>query len=122
MTTPLPPDFADLIVSLNEAKVDYMLVGGYAVMAHGYVRATQDIDIWVRPTVENAQRVLIALDAFGMPPGITLETLSKIDGDPPTGFRFGRPPFAVDLWNPSAVQKLAAGEKGTPRTNGRSVV
>jgi len=97
VTNPLPPDFADLIVCLNQANADYMLVGGYAVMAHGHVRATQDIDIWVRASPNNAQRVLEALQAFGMPPGLTIDTLSKADGPPPTGFRFGLPPFAVDL-------------------------
>jgi hypothetical protein len=39
----LPPDFADLFVCLNEAGADYMLIGGYAVMVHGYLRATQDL-------------------------------------------------------------------------------
>lgn len=74
-----------------------MLVGGYAVMAHGHIRATQDIDVWVRPTPDNARRVLKALQAFGMPPGLSLEVLEKVEGEPPTGFRFGRPPIAVDL-------------------------
>lgn len=98
MNTPsLPPDFVDLFVCLEQAGVEYMLVGGYAVMVHGYLRTTQDLDVWVRPTAENAARVLAALDAFGLPPGLNLDILSVADGDPPTGFRFGRSPFAVDL-------------------------
>lgn len=95
--TELPADFADLFQCLNEAGADYMLVGGYAVMIHGHLRMTQDLDIWVRATDENATRVLAALDAFGMPPGIGVEDLNSADGTPPTGFRFGRPPFAVDV-------------------------
>lgn len=94
---PLAPDFADLFACLNEAKADYMVVGGYAVMAHGHIRATRDLDIWVRPTRANARRVLAALEEFGMPPGLSLDVLAEIDGPPPTGFRFGRPPMAVDL-------------------------
>jgi hypothetical protein len=93
----LPPDFADLFVCLNDAGAEYMLVGGYAVMTYGYLRATQDLDVWVRPSPENAARVMEAMRAFGMPPGLTLEDLASIDGEPPTGFRFGRKPMAVDL-------------------------
>jgi hypothetical protein len=44
----LPRDFADLILCLNDAGVDYMLVGGYAVVAHGFLRTTQDFDVWLR--------------------------------------------------------------------------
>lgn len=93
----LPPDFADLLECLNEARVDYMLIGGYAVMAHGYLRATQDLDIWVRATPDNAERAMAAMDAFGLPPGLSKDDLARVEGPPPTGFRFGRPPFAVDL-------------------------
>jgi len=93
----LPPDFADLFVCLNEAGVDYMLVGGYAVMIHGYLRTTQDLDVWVRPTADNAARVIEAMRVFGMPPGLSAEDLARVEGEPPTGFRFGRSPFAVDL-------------------------
>ena len=95
--TRLPPDFADLFVCLAEAEVEYMLVGGYAVMAHGYLRATQDLDVWVRASPDNAARVLEAMEAFGMPPGLTLDDLAQTEGTPPTGFRFGRRPLAVDL-------------------------
>lgn len=97
VTGRLPPDFADLFMCLNEAGADYMLVGGYAVNAYGYVRATEDLDIWVRPSPENAARVIAAMKSFGMPPGLRADDLAKIDGEPPTGFRFGRRPLAVDL-------------------------
>jgi hypothetical protein len=92
----LPQDFADLISCLNEAEVDYMLVGGYAVVAHGFMRTTQDFDVWLRADRTNAERVMIAMGAFGGP-GIPIGALERVDGEPPTGFRFGRPPFAVDL-------------------------
>lgn len=69
MTAPrLPPDFADLLTCLNEAKVEYMIIGGYAVMVHGYLRATQDLDVWVRPSPDNAARVIAAMEAFGISP------------------------------------------------------
>jgi hypothetical protein len=93
----LPLDFADLFACLNDAGAEYMLVGGYAVMTYGYLRATQDLDVWVRASPENATRVMAAMQAFGMPPGLAFDDLAGIDGPPPTGFRFGRRPFAVDL-------------------------
>ncbi|HLT40398.1 MAG TPA: hypothetical protein VK034_29165 [Enhygromyxa sp.] len=97
MSRRLPPDFADLFACLNEAGADYMLVGGYAVNAYGYIRATEDLDVWVRPSPENAARVMVAMANFGMPPGLRVEDLAQIDGPPPTGFRFGRRPLTVDL-------------------------
>jgi predicted nucleotidyltransferase len=54
-------DLKTVIRSLNENKVDYFLIGGYALFAHGYYRATTDIDILVPPTGEQAKRVIKAL-------------------------------------------------------------
>ena len=51
----------------NAHGVEYLVVGAYALAAHGCVRATGDLDIWVRPTVDNALRVMNALTAFGAP-------------------------------------------------------
>jgi len=114
----LPADFADLLRCLAEAEADYMLVGGYALMAHGYIRATQDLDVWVRPTSDNAARVMSAMKEFGLPPGLSADDLLGGVAPPPTGFRFGRPPFAVDLltsvrgvdfdaaWAGSSVRRL----------------
>jgi hypothetical protein len=59
------PDFRDLLALLNEHKVEYLIVGGYALAFHGAPRFTGDIDIFVRPRQENARRVLQALAAFG---------------------------------------------------------
>ena len=76
----IPPhlnaDYSDMLSALNDAGVEWLLIGGYAVIAHGYPRLTKDIDIWVRPTKENAARVLRALAAFGAPDhGVTIEDL-----------------------------------------------
>ncbi len=54
------PDFCDILSAFNEAGVEYLVVGAYALAAHGLVRATGDIDLWVRPTAENASRVIQA--------------------------------------------------------------
>lgn len=61
-------DFREMIESFNEAEVEYLLVGAYAVAVHGRPRATGDLDLFVRCTPENAQRVAAALAAFGAPP------------------------------------------------------
>jgi hypothetical protein len=63
----LPPDFKDFLRLLNANNVEYLLVGGYAVALHGYVRYTQDIDIWVYISLENAFKVVQTLKDFGFP-------------------------------------------------------
>jgi hypothetical protein len=60
-------DFREIISAFNDGAVDYLVVGAYAVAAHGLPRATGDIDLWIRPTAENAQRTWRALAAFGAP-------------------------------------------------------
>jgi len=52
------PDFRNLLELFNEHKVDYLIVGGYALAFHGAPRYTGDIDIFVRPDQDNAQRVM----------------------------------------------------------------
>jgi len=54
-------DLKLLLRSLNEHAVEYLLIGGYALAAHGYQRATTDIDLLVRATAESGQRVRDAL-------------------------------------------------------------
>jgi hypothetical protein len=53
----LPQDFKELLESLNQHQVKYLLIGGYAVGFHGYGRSTNDIDIVVSDDLENAQRL-----------------------------------------------------------------
>jgi hypothetical protein len=63
----LNQDYRDMLSCLRDEAVEFLLVGAYALAAHGYVRATGDIDLWIRNTAENAQRVLQALQKFGAP-------------------------------------------------------
>ena len=60
-------DFSDLLQCLNGAGARYLIVGGYAVMFHSEPRFTKDLDVWVEPTPENAQKVWDALSTFGAP-------------------------------------------------------
>ncbi len=90
----LNPDFSDMLSALNVEEAEYLLVGGYALAAHGWPRATKDIDLWVRPSAENALRVLRALARFGAP----LEGLEKQDlSRPGTVFQIGVPPRRIDI-------------------------
>ena len=60
-------DFQDFIKALNECNVEYILVGGYAVILHGYSRTTGDMDIWVNRNENNYDKLGLAFAKFGMP-------------------------------------------------------
>ena len=88
------PDFADMLSALSAAGVEYLIVGAHALAAHGVPRATGDLDIWVRPTRENAERTLRALRAFGAPlADLSLDDLIR----PDTVFQIGLPPARIDI-------------------------
>jgi hypothetical protein len=92
------PDFQDFIHALNQAEVKYILIGGYAVILHGYNRSTGDMDIWVERTVENYQRLQEALRNFGMPFfDMTLDNF--LHNEQVDVFRFGKPPASIDIIN-----------------------
>lgn len=63
----LNPDFRDMLSAFSDEQVEYLVVGAYALAAHGLPRATGDIDLWVRRSEENARRVWRALTRFGVP-------------------------------------------------------
>lgn len=88
------PDFRDLLSTFNAHSVEYLVVGAYALAAHGRVRATGDLDLWVRATPDNAARVVNALTKFGAPlHDLTLTDLSH----PGTVFQIGVAPLRVDI-------------------------
>ena len=87
-------DFAEMLSALSEAGAEFLIVGAHALAAHGIARATGDIDIWVKPTQENAERVMRALIAFGAPLlDLTVDDLTKTD----TVFQIGVDPSRVDI-------------------------
>lgn len=65
MATPLPQDFREFLKLCNDHRLEYLLVGGYAVCAHGYVRPTGDLDIWIAIGPANAAKAVETLRAFG---------------------------------------------------------
>ena len=92
----LSRDFIDILSAFSEEKVEYMVVGGYALAFHGYVRGTGDIDLWIRISAENAERVWKALQTFGAP----LFDLNREDlKTPGIVFQMGLPPNRIDIIN-----------------------
>ena len=79
---------------LSGASAEFLVVGAHAVAAHGFVRATKDIDIWIRPTAENADRVWHALVEFGAP----LDQIEPRDLTVPGNvFQIGIDPIRIDI-------------------------
>ena len=88
------PDFKDMLRGLSAAKVDFLIVGAYAVAAHGYPRATGDLDIWIRAEPETAAKVIRALADFGAPlQDLTVDDLSQ----PNVVFQIGVEPSRIDI-------------------------
>jgi hypothetical protein len=90
----LTADFREFLRLLNANRVEYLLVGGYAVGLHGYPRATIDLDVWIRASDENAARVLSSLGAFGFDVP-SLEP--RLFVDPRSIVRLGVPPFRIEV-------------------------
>jgi predicted nucleotidyltransferase len=83
-----------MLLALNDAGVEYLLVGAYALAAHGSPRATGDIDFWVRADIENSKRVWSALISFGAPTSeITVNDFATAD----IVFQIGLPPERIDI-------------------------
>ena len=90
----LNEDYRDILQALADEKVKFLLVGAYALAAHGYPRATMDIDIWVMPAPGNADAVLRALRRFGSPlHNVTKDDFAKED----TVFQIGVAPRRIDI-------------------------
>jgi hypothetical protein len=92
----LPQDFTDLLIELCEANAEFLLVGGWAVILYGHVRATDDMDIFVRPSTANSERVFAALEAFGAPLRAHAVAPAHFarEGD---AYRFGVAPLKVEV-------------------------
>jgi len=87
-------DFRDLLAEFNARNVKFLVVGAHALAAHGHVRATEDLDLWVRPDSENAKKVMEALIAFGAP----LHDLTEEDlTNPGVVFQIGVAPLRIDV-------------------------
>ena len=83
-----------MLLALSDAKIDFLLVGAYAVAAHGHPRATGDLDLWVRPDAETAPKVYRVLAEFGAPlHDLTVDDLAT----PGMVFQIGVEPSRIDI-------------------------
>jgi hypothetical protein len=90
----LNPDFRDILSIFLEESVEFLVIGAYAVAAHGLPRATKDIDLWVRCSSENAPHIIAALTRFGAP----VSGLSEKDFlHPGITFQIGVAPRRIDI-------------------------
>ncbi len=94
MDLELPLDFKEFLKLLNDKGVKYLLIGGYAVAYHGYPRATNDMDVWIAVSADNAKRIVAALREFGFNFNELTEDLflqqNKI-------IRMGNPPMRIEV-------------------------
>ncbi|HET7452903.1 MAG TPA: hypothetical protein VFL12_09190 [Thermoanaerobaculia bacterium] len=87
-------DFVEMLSALSAEGAEYLLVGAHALSVYGIPRSTGDMDLWIRPSAENARRVWRALEAYGAP----LADLSVADlTEPEVVLQFGVPPNRIDI-------------------------
>jgi len=88
------PHFVEILSAFRDAGVEFLVIGAHALAVHGHVRATLDIDLWVKPTLDNAARTWRALERFRAP-------LSKMKledfAEPEVLYQIGLPPSRIDI-------------------------
>jgi hypothetical protein len=112
-------DFEELLKLFNEHKIEYIIVGAYALAFHGVPRFTGDIDVLVHPSPGNAHKILSALDGFGFGSlGLTVEEFQN----PNYVVQLGVPPVRIDIitsitgvsWEEADVGKIQGYYGGVP--------
>jgi len=89
-----PQDFKEFLQLANSAKIEYLVVGGYAVGYHGYPRATGDMDVWIAVKETNAKKLVQVLKEFGFDvPGLTKELFLQRN----KVIRMGNPPMRLEI-------------------------
>lgn len=87
-------DYKDMFLELSAAQADYLVVGAFAMAGHKMPRTTGDLDLWIRPHPQNAEKVWQALARYGAPiETLTLEELSR----PGLFFQIGLVPRRIDI-------------------------
>jgi hypothetical protein len=92
----LPLDFKEFLSLLHIHRVNYLLVGGYAVAAHGYPRFTGDLDLWIQTSAENAENVLRVCREFGFD---VANLRVELFINPKQMTRMGHPPLRIEILN-----------------------
>jgi predicted nucleotidyltransferase len=89
-------DFQEFLLALNEKKVNYVLVGGYSVIYHGFPRTTGDLDLFVEVSKENYANLVLAFEQFKMPTFDMTED-SFLNQTKINVYSFGRPPVCIEI-------------------------
>ena len=106
-------DFEEFLRLLNKQQVEFVIIGGYAVAFHGYVRATQDMDIFFRSSDDNARKILRGLQNFGF--SVDEAILNDLC-DPGSIIRMGIPPVRIEMIN--TISSLSFNEVWERRIGG----
>lgn len=108
-------NFEEILLAFNKHKVEYMIVGGYAVIFYGYGRTTGDLDIWVKPTSVNRDRIVKAFEKLGFPKELK-DYLEGIDDfSNPFAIKIGEEPAQVDVFNSITGVRYTEAEKNAVR-------
>ena len=91
-------EFEEILNALQTHKVNYMLVGGYAVNFHGYERTTSDLDIWIKPTKDNLEKVLSVLADLGFDKD-SITQIGSFEIEKPFIFQIGSKPYDIEVFN-----------------------
>ncbi|MEO1096454.1 MAG: nucleotidyltransferase [Bacteroidota bacterium] len=92
----LSPDFKEFIELLNKNRIEYLVVGGYAVGIYGYPRFTGDFDVWVNNDENTAHKLIITLEEFGFA-SLGLSESDFLEEN--SVIQLGHPPFRIDILN-----------------------
>ena len=90
----LSQDFSEFVALLNQHKVEYLIVGGYAVTVHGYPRYTGDLDVWIKADKETAIKMMQVLEEFGFG-ALGLQKQDFLE--PEAVVQLGYPPVRIDI-------------------------
>lgn len=91
----LPEDLKQLLLAFNAHKVEYLVVGAYAVGGYAEPRATKDLDLFIRSEIANSEAIYRALADFGAP--LAGVTPADFRDDPKSVFQLGMAPARVDI-------------------------
>lgn len=113
-------DFKDLLRIFAEEGVEYLVVGAYAVIQHTQPRYTKDLDLWIKPSRENAKRIARALHRFGLP---LVEVTEEDFAHEGLQYAVGMPPSQIDFLTslPGADFELAWGARVEGSVDGLSI-
>lgn len=108
----LSNNFEEILLAFNKHRVDFIIAGGYAVIFHGYGRTTGDMDIWLKPSNDNKEKIIAAFKKLKLPSELN-EYIQCIDFTKPFAIKLGNEPIQMDLFNAKTGVKYDKAEKNS---------